>query len=92
MNPKQKHRRFRLDDSGEFDEVCVKNAFVHIERMSESEFWGGIDPPKGSGLPEIMLFTGVTKGTWYFNVGEDCHDGSQHFSVRRPRKSRKAKK
>ncbi len=87
---KQKHHEFdisRYDD--EFDEVWIKGANVHIERMDETAFWIGIDPPPSSGLPRIMLNTGVCKGEWYFNLEEDCLDGAQSVSVRRPRSSRR---
>lgn len=83
----QKHHEFG-EGLGEFDEVFIRNAFVHIERMNETGFWIGIDPPKDSGLPRIMVNTGVYKGEWYFNLQEDS-TGGKHFSVRRPRNSKR---
>ena len=56
---KQKHHDFHLDRiEGEFDELWVGSANVHIGRMNETGFWIGIDPPESSGLPRIMLNTG----------------------------------
>lgn len=78
-----KTHKFGLDHRGEFDEVFVKNASVHIERMGETAFWMRIDAP---GLPSLMLNTGVHRGTWYFWGGEDSKQG-QHFSIQRPRRT-----
>ena len=86
---KQKHHKFQLGGEGELDELFVYGAFVHIERMDDSSFWIGIYPPKSSGLPDIMLNTGVHKGTWYFNVRENCGDDPQDFGVSRPRKAKR---
>lgn len=84
---KRKHHDFG-EALGEFDEVFVRNAFVHIERMNETGFWIGVDPPKSSGLPRIMLTTGVYKGEWFFNLEEDSL-GGKSLSVRRPRRQKK---
>lgn len=86
--PKLKHHAFDLGHDGEFDEVWVAKADVHIERMNDTGFWIGIDPPKSSGLPRIMLNTGVYRGEWFFNLQEDCFGDAQCLSVRRPRNSR----
>lgn len=85
----KKHHEFS-ETRGEFDEVWVKNAFVHIERMDDKAFWIGIDPPKASGLPRIMLNTGVVNGQWYFNLEEDSLDGKR-LEVSRPRGKRARK-
>ena len=86
--PKQKHHDFSRQDD-ELDEVFIRNASVHIERMDDTAFWIGIYPPESSGFPSIMLNTGVYKGEWFFNVEEDCLDGPRDFIVRRPRYSKR---
>lgn len=82
----QKHHKF-TEALGEFDEVWIRDAFVHIERMNDTGFWIGIDPPKSSGLPRIMLNTGVHKGVWFFNLQEDSI-GGKSLTVQRPRRSK----
>lgn len=72
---------FRLDESGEFDELCVPAAAIHVERMTETGFWIGIDLPDGN---RIMINTGMFQGEWYFNVDEDVKDGKS-FSVCSPK-------
>lgn len=80
---KVKHHKFDLSPTlDELDEVFVKNATVHIERMSDTSFWIGINSP---GLPGLMVNTGVHRGTWFFNVYEDV-TGGKSYSVRRPRR------
>jgi len=89
--PKKKLKKsydFKMDSLGEFDELFIREAFVHIERMGDTAFWIGIYPPVKSGFPNIMLNTGVSKGRWYFNVEEDAVDG-QSVSVTSPRKKAK---
>lgn len=81
-----KHHKF-TKAMGEFDELFVRNAFVHIERMNDTGFWIGIDLPKSSGLPRIMINTGVHQGVWFFNLSEDSMDG-QTVTVQRPRSSK----
>lgn len=82
-----KSHKFSLDHRGEFDEVWVSNAFVHVERMGEKEYWLGIER---KGMPRISIFTGVYRGKWYFNIFEDGVDG-QSFQVQRPRQSERRK-
>src|ERR1700689_5198421 len=87
---KQQHHKMHLDRiDNEFDEVWIANCDVHIERMNETGFWIGIDPPNRSGLPGIMLNTGLYKGEWFFNIYEDCLGEPQSFEVRRPRSSKR---
>ncbi len=81
-----KRHEFSLDDFGEFDEVFVKNASVHIERMDETAYWIGIDAP---GMASLMVNTGTVDGVWYFNVEEDSLDG-RDFSVQRPRRPKRS--
>ena len=69
---------------GELDEVFICNASVHIERMDTTAFWIGIE---ADGLPPLMLNTGVHRGTWFFNVEEDCEQGGAFLQVQRPRNS-----
>ena len=69
-----------MDHRGEFDEVFVRNAFVHVERMADRSFWIGIDSP---GMARLSIRTGVADGKWYFNVEEDTLSG-RHESVTRP--------
>lgn len=69
---------------GEFDEVWATDAFVHVERMSDTGFWIGIDEP---GKPRLMINTGVHRGVWFFNVYEDSMDGKS-FGVQRPRRAK----
>lgn len=71
-----------LDHKGEFDELWISDAFVHIERMNDTGFWMGLEAP---GLPRVSVNTGVYRGKWYFNVYEDRKDGKS-FSVERPRR------
>ncbi len=71
--------QFTKDHRGEFDEVWLKNADVHVERMGARSFWIGINSPGG----DIMINTGIHDGEWYFNVSEDAVDG-RFFAVRRP--------
>jgi hypothetical protein len=82
-----KSHKFGLCDSGEFDEVFIKNAFVHIERMSDTAFWIGIE---AKGLPMLMLNTGVHRGVWFFNIEEDAINGNW-LTVQRPRKSKRVR-
>ncbi len=70
---------FTKDHRGEFDEVWLKNADVHIERMRARSFWIGINSPDG----DIMINTGIAYGEWFFNVEEDAING-RFFPVRRP--------
>lgn len=85
----KKHHRLTFDKiAGEFDEAWISGADVHIERMSDTTFWIGITPPEGSGLPTVMLNTGVHKGEWFFNLYEDCLDDAKDVTVRRPRNSK----
>lgn len=79
----KKDLEFGLDHRGEFDEVWLRNAFVHIERMDDAAYWIGIDAEDGR---RIMVNTGVWRGEWYFNVYEDATNG-RAFDVRRPRTS-----
>jgi hypothetical protein len=72
----------KLDHRGEFDELWLRNALVHVERMNETGFWIGIELPNGE---RISINTGVYRGEWFFNIDED---GGKHFSVRRPRNSK----
>lgn len=78
----KKQIRFKLDSEGEFDEVFISNASVHIERMNDTGFWIGIE---GKGLPLLMVNTGVHRGKWFFNLEEDAIDG-RSFQVQRPRR------
>ncbi len=77
--------QFRLDSQGEFDEVFLASASVHIERMNDTGFWIGIDLPDGN---RVSVNTGVDRGTWFFNVDEDGLIDGQNFSVQRPRRSK----
>lgn len=70
----------------ELDEVFIKDAHVHIERMDDTSFWIGIH---ATGMAPIMLNTGVCRGVWYFNVEEDSLDHkAQMLRIQRPRKSK----
>ena len=80
MKKQQKHHLL-YEARGEFDEMFVRNASVHIERMSETSFWIGIYPSRASGLPGLMLNTGVCNGEWFFNIEEDCVMDSKSISV-----------
>jgi Domain of unknown function (DUF3560) len=51
-------------------------------------FWIGIDPPPHSGLPRIMVNTGVDKGKWFFSLEEDCLENARRAFVHRPRNSK----
>lgn len=87
--PKPKLHQFSLDKDGELDEVFIKNAFVHIERMNDRGYWIGIYPPDKSGLPKLMVNTGVHFGEWFFGLYEDSEDAkAQSFSTRRPRRGK----
>lgn len=79
---------FKMDSKGEFDEVFLENASVHIERMDETGFWIGIDLPDGRC---IHVNTGVERGTWFFNVSEAHLLDGKFLSVQRPRKSKPVK-
>jgi hypothetical protein len=81
-----KQHDFGLDHRDELDEVFVRNAFVHIERMNETGYWIGIDSP---GRPHLMINTGVHGGKWFFNVEED-KIGGKYFNVERPRRKPRA--
>lgn len=35
----------RFDDRGEFDELCIKSASVHLEMMDDTTLWIGFDIP-----------------------------------------------
>lgn len=76
--------------NGEFDEVFVDNAFVHVERMNTRAWWIGITPPKKSGLPRLMINTGIHDGEWYFNIEEDSlHPDAKFCRIARPACHRK---
>ena len=79
------------DHRSEFDEVFVREASVHIERMADRCFWIGIDPPSSSRLPSLRIFTGVERGKWFFRISEDSLDAAQEMVVQRPAKYEKAK-
>lgn len=79
--------KFTLDFRGEFDELFIRGADIHIERMNETGFWIGIDLPDGE---QIMINTGVHQGVWYFNVEED-KAGGRFLSVQRPRGTKPVK-
>ncbi len=68
-----------FDHRGEFDELFIDGADVHVERMSATSFWVGIR----SKTEDIHINTGVHRGQWYFNV-EDMK-GKEYHSVSRPR-------
>jgi hypothetical protein len=70
---------------GEFDELWLDKADIHIERMDDAAFWIGFYPEVG---PELMLNTGVYRGEWYFNIYEDVVGDGRDISVRRPRNSK----
>lgn len=77
-----KRHELRQDSiRGEFDEVCVRNARIHIERMGTTAFWMQID---AKGLPSLVINTGVHRGVWYFDVWEDG-PGGRSLNVERPR-------
>lgn len=73
--------KFSLDHRGEFDEVFLRNAAVHIERMNETGFWIGIDLPDGR---RVSVNTGIESGNWFFNVEEDKLNGGKFHSINRP--------
>jgi len=75
----------KLDHRGEFDELWVRNAYVHVERMDKTAFWIGIDIEDDRDH-RLMVNTGVDRGVWYFNVEEEGGVGHS-FTVRRPRSS-----
>jgi hypothetical protein len=81
LRGRTRRHEFRLDHRQEFDEIVLPQASVHIERMDETAFWIGIE---AIGLPGLMVNTGVNRGTWYFNIEEDEHNG-RSFTVHRPR-------
>src|SRR5687767_12674357 len=63
---------FRVDESGEFDELFAKGVrSVHVERMEGRSFWIGIDLPNGE---QVNVRTGVERGKWYFRVLGDVAD------------------
>lgn len=49
----------RLDDKGEFDELCVYDAaghcIVHLEMMSPNHLWGGIYPSSGPKAERVVF-------------------------------------
>lgn len=85
----KEHQWGRLDHNGEFDEMWIKNAFVHIERMNDTGFWIGIEAP---GMPHISVNTGVHSGEWFFSVSEEKSGGGKFFRVTRPRRKPKVQK
>ena len=80
-----KRHKYGLDHRKEFDEVFIKNAHVHIERMHETCYWIGISTKD---FPDLMINTGVEKGMWFFNIEEDSLKGKS-FQVQRPRKPKR---
>jgi len=76
---------FNMDHQGEFDEMFLHNASVHIERMNTRAFWIGIETADGR---NIHVNTGVHNGKWFFNV-EDTAVGGKFESVERPACHRK---
>ena len=82
---KLKKHKFGMDEEGEFDEVFLSKASVHVERMNETGYWIGIDAP---GFPSLMVNTGVYRGVWFFNIEED-EIGGRSLQVQRPRRSKK---
>ena len=78
-----KRYEFRMAE-GEFDEVFIRNAEVHIERMDTTAFWIGIE---AEGFAPLTLNTGVHRGTWFFNLEEDTElgDSGRFLQVQRPR-------
>ena len=90
---KRNHRiEPRLDHRGEFDEVFVSGASIHVERMDTTGFWIGIDK---KGFPSLSIRTGVHRGVWYFNVARHSglHDALPYkeWNIQRPRNSNKTK-
>lgn len=75
----------RMDHQGEFDELFLTNAYVHIERMGTRAFWIGIETPDGK---RFCVNTGVYKDQWFFNVQEDQLSG-EFWTVTRPACHRK---
>lgn len=72
----------RLDHRGEFDELFVGSAEVHIERMNTRAFWIGIDVKDG---PTIHINTGIANGKWFFRVEDvDTESGGISEVVERP--------
>lgn len=70
-----------LDHRGAFDAVWVANAFVHVERMSDTCFWMRFDTQQG---PGIAIRTGIHRGKWFFRIEED-KIGGREYVVERPR-------
>lgn len=84
---KKKEHEFGLDYRGELDEVFVRNAFVHVERMSRQCYWIGI---YGEGMSPLRIFTGQHRGTWFFNLADDRVGGNEFIVkvVRRKKRRR----
>jgi hypothetical protein len=66
--PKVKYNEVRLDMDGEFDELVVTDAFVHIERMSSTGFWMAVTPREG--MPYALRF-GFEEGVFYVRLNEE---------------------
>lgn len=65
----------------EFDELFLKDATVHIERMNTRAFWIGIEAADGQ---RIHINTGVEDGKWFFRVEEvDAEGGISEVVERR---------
>lgn len=75
-----KEHEYRSDSLGEFDEVGIANAFIHIERTDEMCFWIGIDSP---GKPSIHIRTGIQDGMRRFRLEEDTITNPKDFLVER---------
>lgn len=74
--------KLRLDNRGEFDELFVQDARVHVERMNTRAFWIGIEVKGG---PMIHINTGIHHGKWFFRVEDvDSPLGGVSESVERP--------
>lgn len=79
MKPKRiPYREIRLDDKGEPDDIAIGiPCYVHIEAMSDTEWFIGIDDTRGNKLLHAFIGSQKSKrqrSPLYFNVWEHALD------------------